>query len=995
MNRLSQVVMGGFRTSSGRWTLSGLVAAALLLALGAASHVAAADDCVALGGAINGTECQISGIVPGAKTGTFTLNETLHFLSGGTVTVGAAGIVINVTSGGFIMEDNSFLDGNVAGCNRGAAIAVTVQNGDVNLKPGSTVRSDSCSGGFIQITNFAPHKIDIDGLVESTGTASGTGANSGPGGGPITIKAGCELTVSDAGRITSFGLDPGADLVHLEGCKVSILGIVESFGKGHDKPENPANSCSDVTSNSPRRNPVTRPGKPQNSTGCVEIWSGTTLIIDSTDSHHGEVNADIGFSGGPDGRGWIDLLANGNITIVDGIGNNHTAPAFPPGFTGGPTITDTFAVHANSGGQRTDDGGLILIQSYNGDVSASGDAIQADSTEAGGRGGKIRVEAWVNVNFDAASIFARGDFDATGGFGAGGKIGPLAATAGEDTTPPFPSPIRAFTGFLSWQTGGVGDARPTGSLVTVVANRGQINLQACTTVTTTGSTFPVNGSAVGTYPNVLALACSLTPPTGPSYINFQTDFPKASCTTLCREQGGAKKRGLKFNDLNSNGVQDPGDDPIAGWKIRAYAFPGAFVDEQVTDAVGKYEFDLFPGEYIVCEVLESGWTQTLPKPPLGGEVASCDGIDPLVTLAPLGYRFTLIADQILEGNDFGNNRPPVECLEDPTATITIAVDANNVAHGVPGFPTVQEAYNAATNGDTIGIYSNTTENIELGGSKALKITQCTTAKVTAADLGNPVWKLTSTGTLVVVGPEAFGGTVGWSLVTGSHEVKSVRSTGASQYGILIGQNSNGNSVSFNSVSGSPVGVRIEGDGNDVRGGTVSGNSGDGVQLSSTASGNSFSGATVRDNGGNGILVEGSSNPGVKSNKADNNGLNGILVTGNGNTIKSNSAGSDKGKGNGLDGIMVSGTGNTLEGNKANANVGNGFTITSTATGTKLKSNESNQTADGGNKENSGYEYKLDAAGINQGGNKADTIGIPKTSAPQKCPTFPAVGTCGE
>jgi hypothetical protein len=68
-------------------------------------------------------------------------------------------------------------------------------------------------------------------------------------------------------------------------------------------------------------------------------------------------------------------------------------------------------------------------------------------------------------------------------------------------------------------------------------------------------------------------------------------------------------------------------------------------------------------------------------------------------------------------------------------------------------------------------------------------------------------------------------------------------------------------------------------------------------------------------------------------------------------------------------------------------------VTGTATGTKLKSNQSNTANAGDNKENAGSEYKLDVGATNQGGNKADTIAIPKTSAPQKCPTFSLAGAC--
>ena len=176
-----------------------------------------------------------------------------------------------------------------------------------------------------------------------------------------------------------------------------------------------------------------------------------------------------------------------------------------------------FAVHANgSTQQNTDNGGLVLIQAYNGSVVATGNAVQADALTAGSSGGEIRIEAKNNVTLDTAAIFARGDFDPTGGFGSGGKIGPLTPTV----PPPGQAPIRAFLGALSWQNG-VGDVRPTGAGVSVVAQRGQINLQACTGVNTTSSTFPTVGAIVGTYPNVLGASC-VGAPIVPAYV---TGFP--------------------------------------------------------------------------------------------------------------------------------------------------------------------------------------------------------------------------------------------------------------------------------------------------------------------------------------------------------------------------------------------------------------------------------------------------------------------------------------
>lgn len=314
---------------------------------------------------------------------------------------------------------------------------------------------------------------------------------------------------------------------------------------------------------------------------------------------------------------------------------------------------------------------------------------------------------------------------------------------------------------------------------------------------------------------------------------------------------------------------------------------------------------------------------------------------------------------------------PPACPEDANAILTRAVDHTGAAHGsVPVHTTVQAAYNAAQNGDVIGMFSQTTENVTLGGAKTLTITQCTVAKVTAQNSTQPVWNLTSTGALTIIGPDAVGGTIGWRIATSNHTVKSVRSAGASQYGIqVLGNN---NSVSVNSVSGSPVGIRVTGNTNDLRpGGAVSGNTGNGVEIGSTATGTTVRIGNIQSNGGHGVQVDGSGNTVSSNGRVDSNGLNGILVNGSNNTVKNNAAGSDNNTGNGQAGIKVVGGNNTLDSNKTNDNGGVGIDVV--GAGNKLKSHQSNQTSPGGNKENTGCEYRFaDGTTQDQGGNKKDT-----------------------
>src|SRR5262249_13994444 len=233
--------------------------------------------------------------------------------------------------------------------------------------------------------------------------------------------------------------------------------------------------------------------------------------------------------------------------------------------------------------------------------------------------------------------------------------------------------------------------------------------------------------------------------------------------------------------------------------------------------------------------------------------------------------------------------------EDPNAVLTSAVDPTGAPHGaLPVFTTLQPAYDAAGNGAVIGLFGKWKENVTLGNfpggaPKSLKITQCTSAQITAADSTKPVWNITSTGKLLIVGPDSVGGTNGWFLNNasgGPHTLKSVRANGASIWGIRI--DSDGNTVSWNDVSGNggPGGILVKGNSNTLKGGTTGPNNNDGIKI--TGNNNSVSGATVNGNTGNGILVTGTGNQ-IKSNKASLNGADGFRNEAGNNTYSGNSS----------------------------------------------------------------------------------------------------------
>ena len=146
------------------------------------------------------------------------------------------------------------------------------------------------------------------------------------------MVAGCSLDVG--GLVSSLGLDPGGDLVHLEGCDVTITGTVRSGGAGHAVPSNPPNHCDGTF----------RPGKPANSTGCIEVWAHGNLLIT------GVLNADTGSAGGNEGISWIDLFAKTNITINGSVGGPYAVHADGLGGTGG----------------NGEEGGIVTVKALNG-----------------------------------------------------------------------------------------------------------------------------------------------------------------------------------------------------------------------------------------------------------------------------------------------------------------------------------------------------------------------------------------------------------------------------------------------------------------------------------------------------------------------------------------------------------------------------------------------------------------------------------------------------
>ena len=75
--------------------------------------------------------------------------------------------------------------------------------------------------------------------------------------------------------------------------------------------------------------------------------------------------------------------------------------------------------------------------------------------------------------------------------------------------------------------------------------------------------------------------------------------------------------GMKWNDLNGDGVKELGEPGLEGWTIYLDENSNGTLDptepSEITDANGDYTFsDLPAGTYVVAEVQQPGWEQTFP-----------------------------------------------------------------------------------------------------------------------------------------------------------------------------------------------------------------------------------------------------------------------------------------------------------------------------------------------------------------------------------------------
>ena len=429
------------------------------------------DGNLVVNGVVN---CNDDGASPSACPMAFAVSGNMTINSGGALYAenrsgGGTGGAITLTVGGNLALNGTAIvstASNSSSGSHGGAISATV-NGTVTLASGTTIDAGSANGTGGNVTIAAGSAVSVDGNVLSgpsrtilstrlTGVALANGSGNQVGG-AITISsttfAEPAVLIGTDANIISQGDQNGAGPVTIDGCGVQVRGLVAALSR-------------------------------KDSAAKVAIRSGKDVLIDGRD---------LGAAGTRQGRVRADAPSGTAINKGIDIFASETIDIFGPGGS-------LFALTSVPGQHDSKSyGGLIRIISLEDAVNASGNVIDDGHSAAGDTGGTVEISAKGNVNLNTAVIHAEGDFSTNNSNRGGGSIS-----------------VRSYSGDVIW-TNGTGDVRPVGSTSGLPpADQGKIVLTACGTINTTGSTFPVMGTATSPLPETHTGVCSPAAPSLPS-----------------------------------------------------------------------------------------------------------------------------------------------------------------------------------------------------------------------------------------------------------------------------------------------------------------------------------------------------------------------------------------------------------------------------------------------------------------------------------------------
>ncbi|HEX8169722.1 MAG TPA: Ig-like domain-containing protein [Thermoanaerobaculia bacterium] len=440
---------------------------------------------------INGTvNCNDDGASDSACSMAFAVSGNLTINSGAALyaenrTGGGSGGNITFTVGGNVAMNGTALVSTSSRSSTGATggnIAVNA-GGSVTLASGTTIDAGAANARAGNVTVAAGGTVALNGNVLSgpsrtllatrlTGAAL-DGGTANQQGGAIAISSSTfaepSVVIGSTANIVAQGETTGAGPVTIDGCGVQVYGLVAALSR----------------KDAPAR---------------IAIRSGKDVVIDGRD---------LGVAGATTGRlGRVRADAPSGTAVnksVD-IFAAETVDLFGPA----SSASTQYAISAIPGQHDAKSyGGTIRVISLGDVVNATGLVVDDGHTASGDTGGSISFAAKGDVNLAGASIRAIGDFNTNNANRGGGTI-----------------QVRSYSGNIIW-TGGLGEVRPVGSSSGLTtADQGAIVLTACGTINTTGTSFPVMGTATSVFPETHTGVCSPAAPSLPAGVP-----PLVTCNT--------------------------------------------------------------------------------------------------------------------------------------------------------------------------------------------------------------------------------------------------------------------------------------------------------------------------------------------------------------------------------------------------------------------------------------------------------------------------------
>jgi protocatechuate 3,4-dioxygenase beta subunit len=180
-----------------------------------------------------------------------------------------------------------------------------------------------------------------------------------------------------------------------------------------------------------------------------------------------------------------------------------------------------------------------------------------------------------------------------------------------------------------------------------------------------------------------------------------------------------KISGLKFNDLNDNGIKDGGEPALSGWTINLHnSATNAIITSVATNASGLYQFsDLAADTYEITETLQSGWIQTKP-------------------LSPSNYTIVVTSATNSQNNDFGNFK---------------LGEISGIKYDDSNGNSVQEIGESTLSGWNITMTGPISDSVLTDGAGKYKFTGLTNGTYAVSEVQQSGWIQTSTPTSYSIG----------------------------------------------------------------------------------------------------------------------------------------------------------------------------------------------------------------------------------------------------